>query len=334
MKCALKKYCLSDKLYERIQKDVLEMSAMAVEASRYIHWDLMRKFNDGIFPQQKIDFSYYFKALCHQDRVIYVLDPEYSQLRGDLPLYDCSIRSNIREHLINQYDTVFNNNLKTHAFNRLRKFFAKFGRLNDQGQFINFKYNDMRDTLGYLFYYETDSVPDPQLLQLMTDNLGWNGEKLHDIDSDRNYKHIEIFYRLQRFNETNRFKNFKLIPQFHFGAIHIRYDTQAMFHVLNSMKLIKKGSEDVSNEQKKKSNWRRDYYQNNENARRRMWLSVFKPPETNKKKFNYSICTDGVAVSFAMEIENKKPQVANSDRISIGMYILTIGFLYAITVAH
>lgn len=91
--------------------------------------------------------------------------------------------------------------MHAHAFSRLQKFFGKFGRPNEQGKFVNLKYNDMRHRhiLEYLFYRETKSVPDQELLQLMTVHLRWNGERLLDIDSNRYYKHIEPFYR---YNET------------------------------------------------------------------------------------------------------------------------------------
>lgn len=318
VKCGLRKHCLSDELFIRIQNDVREMSALAIESSRYILWDLMRKWDDDDFPQRKIDFGYYFKALCIQEiranRRLYVLDPEYSELRGDLPLYSCKLRSNIREQLINGYEMAFQNNLKVHAYKRLSNFFRKFG----------YEYRDMRDTLGYLFHRETDSVPDQILLNCMIDHLEWDQQRLYDIDSDEYFKHIKLFYRLQRFNETNRYKNFKLIPQHHYGAIHIRYDTQAMFHLLNSMKLIDKKNElNITDEQKAKKNWRRNYYQNNNDARRNMWLAVFKPPETNTKEFDYTISTDGVAVSFGMHKKGKKTEQVSSDGRAIGLYLYT-----------
>lgn len=66
---------------------------------------------------------------------------------------------------------------------------------------------------------------------------------ISDIGSHENYyKHVEPFYKMQRLSDEERLKNFELIPQYHFGAVHAwQYDQQGMFEMLNRLKLIKPG---------------------------------------------------------------------------------------------
>lgn len=344
VKCALKKRCLNDRLFQRIQEDVAEMSKLAVEASRYAHFDLMRKWRNGNFPRRKIDFSHFFKALLEQNRD--TLDPEYAEIRGNLPFYNNSHRINLMNHLIKQLKTAFTNNIKMHAYNRLRKFFKTFITVNRRGEAVHFENDVIKNTLKFLFNEETDALPNQTLLELLRNYLGWNGQTLFDVYTDKYYRHVELFYRLQRYNEQHRYKNFRLIPQFAYGSLHIRYDTQAMFEVLRSLKLIKPDAK-LKSEQKEinrkirefnktipekqkhlrkriNNEWSRDYIQNNEHARREMW-SFFKFPETDNKLFNFSIQTDGVAVSFSMvklKIQPKSTEPNGDGNINIQLFFL------------
>lgn len=349
VKCALRKRCLNEDVYKAIQEDVTMMSSLAVEASRYIHFMLSLYFYNDIFdineifplseqqqrqranraakraqlgqpPKQEkqINFGYYFYSLL--PKYAHRIDQVYRELRGDLPLYDNSHRSNILIHLVTTYETVFRTNIVTHAWKRLRKFFLKFTYTNDNGEEVHYKTADIRSTMEYLFYRVTDSVPQEALLQLLETHLQWNRQnRLFDInDGEQYFKHIELFYRLQRFNETNRHKNFKLIPQFKFGAIHIRYDTQGMFDLLKKKNLLK--PPDVSDEKKKANpKWWRDHIQQNADEKKKMWFQFFKPPETRNKKFNFSLQTDGVAVSFSMHKPNEKPLEWSKDGKALGM---------------
>lgn len=316
MKCALKKRCKNQELFDQIQEDVREMSALAVEASRYCHFDLMRHFEQNIFPTQKIDFSFYFRALLTQNPGW--LDPAYSQIRGNLRFYSNECRSNIMVDLISQYETAFKNNLKVHGYSRMRKFFKTCVMYDENGEIVPIEDPAIRDTLAFLFNRESDALPDQGLLLVLRLDLHWTGEKLIDIDSAQYFKHVEIFYRLQRFNEINLMKNFMLIPQHHFGSVHIRYDTQAMFYVLDRLKLI----EPPEGEKMTQIQFR-NYVQQNEEVRKKMWFSFFKTPETRNKKFNFSLQTDGVAVSFSMNNKNKDTHKWTDDGLTYGIFLFT-----------
>lgn len=159
----------------------------------------------------------------------------------------------------------------------------------------------------------------------MTWHLNWNGvDKFYDLGTKEcktYYKHIEIFYRLQRFNERHRYKNFKLIPKFHHGCLHIQYDSQAIYGTLKKLKLVKKPN--ISAEERKKNNWERDYYQKHQDE---LWKPFFKIPETKKKKFRGSIKTDGVAISFSMCNENAQ---TNNDISEDGKRTFSLFWLHS-----
>lgn len=147
VKCALYKRCHSDELFAEIQKDVQEMSNLAVETSRYIHFDLMRKFEAGVFPTRPYDFRKYFIHLTRTGHE--QLLPEYRELRGELPFYDSSRRLNIINGLEKQYTTVFKNNLKVHGYNRIRTFFVHCIKL--LGLSVKPYLTNITNTLNYLF---------------------------------------------------------------------------------------------------------------------------------------------------------------------------------------
>lgn len=314
VKCALQKRCKNEDLYNRIQLDVSEMSALAVEASIFINYDLSRRFANGEFPDEKIPFGRYFRALLRTNADNFHLEfPDYHAIRpNNLGFYDGSIRNNIIQDQINQYETAFHNNLKLHAWDRLRRFFKYV--TSDQTE-IDYR-DAINDTLHYLFYHEDDEhyrQPHQLLLDLLELNLDWDGAQLYDIDDPNEYhRHVYLFHNLQRVNETERLKNFELIPQPHFGSKHIQYDTQQLFELLRHMRLIRP-SDEITPEMRLKKNWFRDFVQQNEYCKKQMWTSFFKVPETCTNKFRYSLKTDGVAVSFSMSKKVKQPNQLSSD---------------------
>lgn len=327
VKCALRKRCKNQILFDRINDDVREMSALAVEASRYFHFIQMRNFRDGEFPQEPIDFAHYFYSLLDKNidnSEHRALDPEYRALRPNIPFYNNSFRSNVMTDLVTQYRTVFKNNLKMHAYSRMRKFFKSLV-ITEDDEVVEIEYSDIRNTLNYLFIEESDAQPEQYLLDAMVEHLQWDGRRLFDIDTERYYRHIKLFYMLQRYNEANNFKNFKLIPQYSHGSLHIRYDTQAMFTVLTHLKLFQ--PENVPRKMKKKKNGLRDYVQQNDVERKRMWFSHFKIPQTKNKTFGFSLQTDGVAVSFCMHKKAPKTELFTDDQV-IGEYSQFCFFLH------
>lgn len=275
VKRGLHSVCKNDTVYNRIQEDVREMSSLIVESSIYIHYVLMKRWKDENF--ESLNFLDLFYHLMQKKKAKYTIDYEYEKLRITMPLYDSSYRPNIYRDACNQYETIFHNNMWMHSYNRLRRYF-KFE--TDRKRVYK--------TLSYLFSSNSKEIPDEELLNRMRIDLDWNGEKFDKIQNKKLYwSSMKLFYNLQRYNERNNLKNFALIPIFKHGLKHIRYDSTGLYYMLCNLKLFKGSIKTFERDTE--------------------WRKYFKFPETRTKQFNYSLQTDGVAVSFSM----KKPKIEN-----------------------
>lgn len=92
---------------------------------------------------------------------------------------------------------------------------------------------------------------------------------------------MKLFYNVHRINEEKEWKNFILVPMFKHKLHHIRYDDSGLHETLRALKL---STGQVST-------FNRDD-----------WFKYFdiRPLETAQHKFNYSVSTDGVSISFTM----------------------------------
>lgn len=126
-------------LLKKIQKDVIEISQLTREASIYINYYYMRKYEHhrDQLPElfqttpRFLDFFYHIKKNSKASR--YTIDPEYKLKRdhANLPLYDTSYRSNLFVAMSNMYETILMNNVREHIFFRVWKFFKKFFPIAD-----------------------------------------------------------------------------------------------------------------------------------------------------------------------------------------------------------
>lgn len=269
--------CKNQMVYDKIQKDVTEMSALIVEASVHIHYSLMKRWAAGDFS--KVNFLDYYYPLMQKKKDKYKLDPDYEQLRVSMPLYDSAFRSNIFVDSAKQYAVIFHNNIWMHAYNRLRRFFKPEPDKRKVYQ-----------TLSYLFETKSAHLPDDILLERLKTELDWNGEKLDKLKlKDRFWDSMPLFYNLQRYNERNNLKNFALIPIRKHGLHHIRYDSFAFQNLLSGLKLYKPKPKILLRDE---------------------WFDYFKFPETHSKKYNHSMQTDGVSISFSMK--KTKSNISNA----------------------
>lgn len=282
VKRGLHSTCKHEEVYNKIQKDVNEMSSLIVESSINIHFTLMKRWQAGDFSPVK--FLNYYYPLMLKKKSQYILDPDYEKLRGTLPLYDSAYRSNIFVDSANQYEVIFHNNIWMHGYNRLRRYF-KFE--NDKKKVYN--------TLAFVFNTQGANEPDEALLSRMRIDLKWNGEKLDKLQNKKLFwSSMELFYNLQRYNERNGFKNFSLIPIFSHGLKHIRYDSFAFHGLLCSLGLYRGAWTTFDRDAE--------------------WRKYFKFPETDSKKFNYSLQTDGVAVSFSMKKSKTSAPITTTNK--------------------
>lgn len=83
---ALRNTCKNEAVFNEIKDDAREMSALFVEASRYINFSFMKRWRENNF--EPVKFQYFYFSLMKKKKSRYILDSKYEELRDKLPLYD------------------------------------------------------------------------------------------------------------------------------------------------------------------------------------------------------------------------------------------------------
>lgn len=203
---------------KHIAKAVEKMSSLMVEASTLIHFIVYEEmerfqrtktatatFNELFGPRLTgIDFHPYFQMLFAPGVKPFKdqrpMPEKYEKLRqaNNLQSHDVTGLSQIHCYAARQYAMTFKNNIKVHAWSRVRKFFRNTHPKID-GKTIY-------ATMNYMFKPKTAEnkrkyIPDATLLHSLKELLD------HDGDFSRINTHwpsfVQFFYRLQRYNETN-----------------------------------------------------------------------------------------------------------------------------------
>lgn len=288
IKCGLRHVCPDPVVFDRINADVTEISDFMVEGSLYAHFCISKELQSERYDATKeMDFYKFFYPLKAIRRVNkkdpnkYQKDEDYDHIRrrNNLRNYDGDKRTNLIVFAVQQYKTVFVNNVWMHMYNRIRKFFN-----------TECPKTKSYETLDWLFNSESEYLPDPILIGALRIHLdyGRNAGLERFCNLKKNwYKHLPLLYKLQRYNETKKLKNFRLIPLFSQRRKHIRYDTQALGHMLVACSKLKKGTTNKTIQEYQDQNWRK-------------WFDV-KKYETANKKFAYTMTTDGVTIAMQME---------------------------------
>ena len=296
VKCTLERRCLLRELYEQIQRDVLDISRLSIEASIYIHYSLMRDWSNGIFATT-LDFTKYFYALRETppkpkakrskakigqplDLDEYQIDAVYKGLRNGIPFPDARYKFNQIQHAITKYTTLFHNNLWMHAYTRVRRYL--YHKIKADASSITRK--TVYEFLQKLFIKTKSDISElsedeAQLLLWLKQDLDYDDLGFYDLRIKNKYaKYLRFFYNLQRYNETHELPNFALIPILRHGRHHTTIDTKALSDILARLK-----------------------------SKFNRWSDYFKFEDLERgKKFRGSISTDGVAVSFSMEHAKRK----------------------------
>lgn len=274
VKRGLHSQCIEEEVYRRIQDDVQEMSKLLVEFSIYTHYILNKKWANNDFTKVRfLDHFYVLSAVrnANMSTKTETMDSEYMRLRVDNinGLHNRSGKSNSIVFAAKQYETSFNNNIWMHAYVRVKRFLKNF----TENKTVVYR------TLDFLFNRNSKNDTNPHLIRMMELSLGYDGERFLDVKS-KPHKYLKFFYRLQCYNNALGRRNFALVPIYKHGLHHIRYDTQGLHYLLSSLR--KTGGIKI-----------KDF-------KTEHWKKYFKLPETGNRKFNGSISTDGVAISFTM----------------------------------
>ena len=119
-------------------------------------------------------------------------------------------------------------------------------------------------------------------------------------------------------------RNLVVVPMCNFRRKHIKIDCTSMYRVLSSQELLpkvegvtEKGKKSVKNIAEKDFNREKDYWWNQYFFIRKIRRFV-----KNKKKFDFSINTDGIAVSLQYSAKKKKKVEEKIDRTRIAQMIV------------
>jgi transposase len=213
-------------ILNRIEQDVIEMSNLAFEASRLIHFTIYSKLiTDGSNDFKSINFLNYFYQLKIGSPCKYELSQQYESMRNGLPKYDGTFKSNIFIDLANGYKTVFHNNIWMHAYPRVRKLLKKLNPEASNSQIYT--------NLSYLF--DQTSKHEKSL----NFHFAWPKAHFHNI-KQRPMSFVYDFFKIQQLNEQNEWKNFTLVPLYKAGRKHIQYDRRAFHALLCALKIVPK----------------------------------------------------------------------------------------------
>lgn len=305
----------SDLLLAAIEKQVFDISQWSIELALYIHFKTYRLLCSGNAVAIDQEFSMKNKSFLpdmHQlvDRKVgkrnsvaaakYPIDAGYAELRAnycELKLYDCSYKNNMTYYAAENFRVAFGNNIWMHAYVRIRKFLRKLHPGKENDKLIYY-------TLDALFNKKSKRHAHKAITESLSKYVQWDGSVFHHIKRDW-YSFVPLFYRIQRFNEANGIKNFRLVPHYRHGRKHIRIDTKTLCGILNS---IEKGKVSRENEAANARKVWEDHFVILPEGERTVSKFV-----TAHHKFDMQFTTNGVEASLLFK-RNKKPDMDAKQR--------------------
>lgn len=230
----------------------------------------------------------------------YPIDAGYAELRANYPqlkLYDCSYKNNMTHYAAENFRAVFGKNIWMHAYGRIRKFLRKLHPGKENDKLIYY-------TLDALFNKKSKRHAHKAITESLSKYVQWDGSAFHHIKRDW-YSFVPFFFRMQRFNEANGIKNFKLVPHYRHGRKHIRIDTKSLCGILNS---VEKGKVNRENEAANPRKVWEDHFVILPEGEKTVSKFV-----TAHHKFDMQFTTNGVEASLLFK-RKKKPDMDAKQR--------------------
>lgn len=299
IKCGLKSFLTNDEnggLKGKFEETVLEVSPWMVEVSLYVHFKINKLLSDNnqdaIFAEFQVNNSnkkfldeFYELSIDNgKTKSNYQIDKDYEKIRNkfNLPLYNRSGKGNTFNFAAETFLTNFKNNIWMHGYTRIKGFLRHMHPDID-----NF------DTMDYLFNEKSNRTPNDTLLTTIKKQLIPPDNSFRSIKKNW-YGYVPTFWKLQRIYEVHKIRNFRLVPQFSHGRKSVRFDTQTMHALRNSYKPKSIPHKERST---KELVWPKDLF-----AYEKFESSYQENGETKSgRRFDFSITTDGIAVSLKME---------------------------------
>lgn len=285
-------------LSDLIRKTVLEVSRWTIEAGLNIHFHfaqllasgdrkaIREEFIDREEQPKKREYIRFF----HQLQTIPAssapkMNARYDRIRRDnkMPSYNQNVKANIHLYAADQYMVNFKTNVTTHARAHVTRFLRRLypTRKKEDRKKLN-------DTISHLFFSTSTAAPDKQMMQRVKKVLDPPKTLFRNLTSNW-YACVPSLWRLQRFNEANELRNFKLFPQYSHGRKAIEIDTQSMVRLINEIAPI---DQRLSQKTQYAQTWS-------------PWINYFKH-ETKNHHFDFRLITDHVFGALQMAREKRE----------------------------
>lgn len=235
------KFCRDRELRERIAADVFEVSALAVEASIYVHFHytkLLHKNEDfGIFStaftqNHLLDFYYHLQGKRQRKERV-PLDEEYFAMRkthGLQRIYDGKLRTYLIQSIAVQHETAMKNCVCVHLFDRVVRYLCvKHERKTAKWVWKCRVYEE-------LFSRNTQAARSLEICEML-ESCGLLTDYRGFADAENNWWRLVPFsHKLATWFERNGLRSFSVFPVFRPGPKHLRYNARALHELLRSVK--------------------------------------------------------------------------------------------------
>jgi len=233
------KFCRDRELRQRVAADVFEVSALAVEASIYVHFHYTKLLHSAgdvmptAFTQNHLlDFYYHLQGKRQRmERV--PLDEEYFAVRERAGLrrhYDGKHRSFLIQSIAVQHETAMKNCVCVHLFDRITRYlYARHERETPRWAWKCRVYEE-------LFSRDLQTVRSSEIVEML-ESFGLPADHRGFSDAEHNWWHLVPFsHGLATWFERNGMRSFSVFPVFRPGPKHLRYNAMALFELLRATK--------------------------------------------------------------------------------------------------
>ena len=294
-------FCKDNFMKKGIEDIVLNINKIAFLSYKLMDFHVVRLMEKGLKPPE-ITQNLYYNACCYvseckksKTKEIYTTDELYKSFLcfkpfiKDIPARDkmCNLINNLNRQQV----TVAHNHLKLNFYKRFRKYLSL--RTGETLKSILYQWSKAICSEDY-------SGKNPFIIY-MRDLCKYTPTETNIKKHTSHF--LTVYYKIlkefEKYPNTKGVRTFNLLPtKDGFTPSHIDIDNSSMGDLISHFTNKPVGT-DMKNKVK----------------RRAIWLSLFniQKIETKRRKFNYTISTDGIAVTITLH----KPKLKDANKIDI-----------------
>lgn len=251
----LRKFCKTNIVFEQIQKEVLNFSAIYQEMPillSYILYTCAKNHNRNFFLQSILDgalFEYFFNLIynsaefpdekqCVQFHIDSEIIKNYRILRGKYNLPVC-VHSPLIPRQCKKYANIYQTLFKLYIEEKIKKWLTVFLISHHPGIRLN-------DIIGNIF--RTSSLPlhhimEKKILTTMKEKLGFCSDSHQLYKTDGWFSCLPILFRLQELQIIDKSVSnvIQIIPMVKPGRVFISMDTLDLYEMCFKLNVLKKG---------------------------------------------------------------------------------------------